>query len=330
MTLSTPVRPAHPDDYAAAARVLTLAQPDDPISTTDLAQLMQDQARWGHHFGCLLLREGDQPVGAAVFSQQAGMYHPQRFVARLGVHPQHQRRGLGRELWAALTGQLGKLGALSVRLTARENHPDAPGFLERRGGVADHWFFTGTLALEDFQAEPHLATLRRCEAEGIRLVSLARLREEDWPDLNRRLCALMNEVRLDVPRSEPATPLTQEVFDDAVLGDFGLIPEAYVVAERGGELLGQTALFTNGESEDLFTGLTGVVRAVRGQGVATALKVQSLLVAREWGARRVITDNASTNAAMLAINDRLGFVRDPATASYLVLLAGDDDLPPRA
>lgn len=43
----TTVRPAHPDDYAAAARVLTLAQPDDPISTTDLAQLMQDQARWG-------------------------------------------------------------------------------------------------------------------------------------------------------------------------------------------------------------------------------------------------------------------------------------------
>ena len=251
------------------------------------------------------------------------MYHPQRFVARLGVHPQHQRRGLGRELWAALTDRLGELDALSVRLTAREDHPDAPGFLERRGGVADHWFFTGTLALKDFRAGPHLAALRRCEAGGIRLVSLAGLREEDWPDLNRRLCTLMNEVRLDVPRSEPATPLTQEVFDASVLGDFGLIPEAYVVAERGGELLGQTALFTNGESEDLFTGLTGVVRAVRGQGVATALKVQSLLVARERGAQRVITDNASTNAAMLAVNDRLGFVRDPATASYLVPLAGE-------
>lgn len=250
------------------------------------------------------------------------MYHPQRFVARLGMHPQHQRRGLGRELWAALTGGLGELGALSVRLTAREDHPDAPGFLERRGGAADHWFFTGTLVLKDFRAEPHLAALRHCEAEGIRMVSLAGLREEGWPDLNRRLCALMNEVRLDVPRSEPATPLTQEVFDTAVLGDFGLIPEAYMVAERGGELLGQTALFTNGESEDLFTGLTGVVRAVRSQGVATALKVQSLLVAQEWGARRVITDNASTNAAMLAVNDRLGFVRDPATASYLVPLAG--------
>ena len=111
------------------------------------------------------------------------------------------------------------------------------------------------------------------------------------------------------------------MFDGAVLGDFGLIPEGYLLAERGGDLLGQTTLFTNGESDDLFTGLTGVVRVYRGQGIATALKVQALLIGQARGARRVITDNASTNAGMLAVNDRLGFVRDPATASYLVPVA---------
>lgn len=315
---SRTVRPARPDEYAVVSRLLTLTHPHDPTSPEDLTQQLADQDRWGYHAGCLLLSEDGRPVGAAMFSQSLGAYHPRRFLARVGVDPQCQRRGLGGQLWRTVVERLVALGAQSVRVTAREDHPDAPGFVQRRGGVADHWFFTSALSLDDFRPEAHQDALRRCEASGIRLVDLTRLRGQQFPDLNRRLCALMNEVRLDVPRSEPATPLSQDLFDKAVLGDFGLIPEGYVLAERGGQLLGQTTLFTNGESEDLFTGLTGVVRACRGQGVATALKVQALRVARAHGARRVITDNASTNTGMLAVNDRLGFVRDPATASYLV------------
>lgn len=318
---SRTLRPARPDEYAAAARLLTLTHPHDPLSPEDLTQQLADQDRWGYHAGCLLLLEDGIPVGTAMFSQSLGAYHPQRFLARIGVEPQRQRAGLGGLLWNALMEQLVALGARSVRITAREDHPDAPGFVQRRGGVADHWFFTSTLTLSEFLPQPHWEALRHCETEGIRLVSLSRLREEQFPDLNRQLCALMNEVRLDVPRSEPATPLSQEMFDGAVLGDFGLIPEGYLLAERGGDLLGQTTLFTNGESDDLFTGLTGVVRVYRGQGIATALKVQALLIVQARGARRVITDNASTNAGMLAVNDRLGFVRDPATASYLVPVA---------
>ncbi len=62
-----------------------------------------------------------------------------------------------------------------------------------------------------------------------------------------------------------------------------------------------------------------MTREWRGRGVATALKVAAIGVARALGAPTIRTDNASDNAPMLRVNDRLGFVRDPATVSYLRL-----------
>lgn len=61
----------------------------------------------------------------------------------------------------------------------------------------------------------------------------------------------MSGVRNGVPRPEPATPLGREVFEEAVVGDHGLIPEAYLVAEdAGGAWVGQTTLFRHGTSPD--------------------------------------------------------------------------------
>ena len=46
----------------------------------------------------------------------------------------------------------------------------------------------------------------------------------------------------------------------------------------------------------------------RGQGHGLALKQAAIQRARELGARRLIADTSPGNAAMLALNQRLGYV----------------------
>jgi hypothetical protein len=55
-----------------------------------------------------------------------------------------------------------------------------------------------------------------------------------------------------------------------------------------------------------------VKRGHRGRHIALALKVRSILYAQSRGVPVVKTWNEQNNRAMLAINERLGFVRQPA------------------
>lgn len=329
------VRPVEDGDWNAAAEVWTAAHPHDPFSGPELQHQTAQQTAWGYRHTALLAQaENGEVVGLGLLSQNPGMYHPQRFMLELAVRPDRQGQGAGAALWEPLLGQLRGWQALSVRTLAREDHPVASFFLTRRGFTPGKRYFTSALNLSEnhlnqhpFDETPFLPTEARLTALGVRVRSLAELRAAQTPDLPERLHALMCDVRQDVPRSEPATPLTFEVFLEGVLNDPGLLPEAYLIAQApGGQWIGQSTLFRSEASADLLTGLTGVTRDWRGQGVATLLKLHVLRVARALAAEAggqvfLRTDNASDNAPMLAINDRFGFVRDPASVSWVLEFA---------
>ena len=62
--------------------------------------------------------------------------------------------------------------------------------------------------------------------------------------------------------------------------------------------------------------LTGVDRAYRGRKIAQALKLQTILYAKACGADSIATQNDSVNAPMLAINRKLGYVRQEGLGHY--------------
>lgn len=312
------VRPALETDWEAVARVYSLVQPQEPYTAQDVQKRDAEQRAWGYHAQTFVALDAAEAVGVGTYYQNPGSYHPQKYALELSVRPDRQGQGIGGALWRVMENDLRRLGAESARTLAREDHPLAKHFLTRRGFVGDKRYFTSALDVAAFDETPYLPLLARLEAQGVRVRTLAQMRQEGVPDLPERLHALMSDVRLDVPRSEPATPLSFQVFEEAVLGDHGLLPEAYLVAEQAGQFTGQTVLFRSDASPDLFTGLTGVKRDWRGQGIATGLKVHAVQVARAYGAPFIHTDNASDNAPMLAINDRMGFVRDPASVSYIL------------
>jgi GNAT superfamily N-acetyltransferase len=66
------------------------------------------------------------------------------------------------------------------------------------------------------------------------------------------------------------------------------------------------------------TFFTGVSEAVRGRGVAVALKCAQALAMADVGVEKVYTQNMGGNAPILAANERLGFVRDSGYVDVLL------------
>lgn len=138
--------------------------------------------------------------------------------------------------------------------------------------------------------------------------------------------------RLDDPYLEAYTKLFTEVFNDAPrdeldTGDLSITPETLreweakfdasggsailaVAQEADGALSGMTEMGYWPEQKTMIHQfLTGVSRPYRGRGLGKWLKAAMLLRVRKQYPQVdvVVTDNATTNAAMLAINERLGF-----------------------
>jgi GNAT superfamily N-acetyltransferase len=61
----------------------------------------------------------------------------------------------------------------------------------------------------------------------------------------------------------------------------------------------------------MLNAFTGVERAYRGRKVGLALKLLAIRYARACGASSMLTSNDSRNAPMLAINNKLGYKREP-------------------
>jgi RimJ/RimL family protein N-acetyltransferase/N-acetylglutamate synthase-like GNAT family acetyltransferase len=77
------------------------------------------------------------------------------------------------------------------------------------------------------------------------------------------------------------------------------------VLDESGSVVAFTFLNVAGERAQ--HGFTGTVQEHRGRGLATAAKRRALRTAAERGVTRVTTSNAEENAAMRAINRKLGF-----------------------
>ncbi len=114
----------------------------------------------------------------------------------------------------------------------------------------------------------------------------------------------------DVPMPEPYTPIPYEQWLSFDMKDPGLLPEAYAIAKDGAKYIGlSTVRRLDKEPHGFHQLLTGVRNDYRGKGIAYAMKLKVIEYAQKNGIQRIKTENATTNAPMLAINIKLGFKR---------------------
>jgi len=81
------------------------------------------------------------------------------------------------------------------------------------------------------------------------------------------------------------------------------------IAREDNDILGISQLSYPPVRGVVATDWTGVARKARGRGIARALKCETLMQAIVLGVDRVRTDNDSTNAPILHINETMGYCR---------------------
>lgn len=313
------VRPSEASDYAALSSLHNAVYPDNRLSAAELAHF-DTVYEPPCQFARFVLSQDSHLLGSATFEQHAGAYHPQQFYLTLFVAPEAEGQGLGSALYARLLKALAPFGPTTLRAQVRETHAHALRFAQKRGFTEEKRDFMATLTPATFDDTPFAEAMDRFVAQGFTLRSLAELSND--PAMRRKFYDLLSEVRQDVPRSAPATPIAFETFVKNSFGSPDFFPEGSFVALDGERYIGLTQFWRGEATDELFTGLTAVKRDYRRRGVALALKVHALRFARSLGAPLIHTDNDSRNAGMIAINDALGFVRQPAYLSLVKRLDG--------
>ncbi|MFQ5838307.1 MAG: GNAT family N-acetyltransferase [Thermoplasmata archaeon] len=134
-------------------------------------------------------------------------------------------------------------------------------------------------------------------------------------DILEDYCAILTEVSNDAPRGDMKlgdiviTPATVRGWEDTIRKSGGMALDV-ITRESDGEISGLTAMgYFPDEKTIIHQFMTGVKGKHRGRGLGKWLKAAMLLRVREEfpQVEAVSTDNATTNAAMLSINERLGF-----------------------
>lgn len=237
----------------------------------------------------LVASEGDEVVGLGFCGPSQS---PERTAGVVRVLPEHRKHGLGSALLEEVTAHAAGLGRPQLSGMVFEDDADAVAWVGHRGFEEYDRQVELARELSAVEAEPQ-------PPEGIELAELDESRREDTYEV-------WVEGFPDMPVS-PAIPAPSydDWLEEEVSG-----PVTFVAIDDG-RVVGAAALFdrVDGLAEH---GLTAVRRSHRGLGIATALKQALIRWAAENGYRELSTWTQDGNAAMQAVNLKLGYRPRPA------------------
>lgn len=292
-------------DAVAAARLLApIAAPDYPATA---AALVHQAGALGPEDGAFWVAELDGAVvGWAEGSRQlsAGSQDVQRAWA--AVHPDHRRRGIGSQLFAAAEERAVRHGARLVRSWTLADQPEAIRFLAVRGYAHRRterlWSLDPrTVDLSDLPTRE-----REAAAAGYRVTPLRDLlsRPED-------LYRTFNATDADVPGDIATDGMRYDEWRRFTLADPLLDPDGSFVVLHQDEPVALAWLAVDHERRRAGNLMTGTLRHHRHRGLARLVKLATIRWAVANGIERIATGNDSTNRDMLALNERLGYRRLP-------------------
>jgi ribosomal protein S18 acetylase RimI-like enzyme len=304
---------------ADVSRVLEIGRTVFPDFQETLEEYRESEARLraGGYTSVHTVAETDERlvIGHCQYRHMPGQFRPARYHLSIFTHPDWRGQGAGRALYDHAVAELVARGAREIESFARETMPASVAFLVRRGFREIMRTWETRLDLTRFDPAPFVRYLDRVRAAGVTITTLAEECRRD-PDALRRAYALHNAVLGDIPSPIPFTPPPFEHYLQTRVESSRALLDAYFIARIGEEYVGESNLERPAIGTHLFHNVTGVLPAYRGRGMAMVLKLATISYGQARGFTEIRTWNEVQNIGMLAINDRLGFVRQPAWLAF--------------
>ncbi len=300
------IRPSQPEDLDGVIRVQNECAPMHKVSRQEV---LRDEETLAPELQRIIFvaQAADEIVGVAVANRTAGSYHPMKYMLEMGVSKDFRKQGIGSSLYQTVFDHLADLGLLSISCQVSEANEAGLEFAARRGYAEQKRNFISALDLSTFSPSNFDQPI-----DGLEIKSLEQL---DSPEVREQWFDFFTIVRQDVPRTAPPTPLTFDFFETQIVQEPDLVRSATLFAFKDGQIVGFTAGFHDHENDHFDQWLTATHRNYRGKGIALALKIAQATEIKRLGIATIKTDNDTRNKPMLAINDKLGFVRQPAVLS---------------
>ena len=254
-------------DFERCAEIYNAVEPDRVITPEEVAE----------GSGTSLLHDAGGYAFVAPSSVAGSAF------AMVRVHPESRQRGIGSLLLAAVRERVREIGRESV--WGRVRDCDSLGFVTRRG-------------FEDVIQE--INVLRKLEpGDGEVAPGIFEVRDEHLREVYELCVETIPEIHVPLPGEAPP-------YDEWLEKERHQASAGFVALDNG-SVVGYARLYETGLPHRLEHGLTAVRRSHRRRGLATALKQAQIRWAADHGYRELVSDMVEGNAAMRAVNDRLGY-----------------------
>lgn len=248
---------------------------------------------------------------------------PGDFDIKIRVDRPYQGRGAGRMLYEAIGRWALAEGACRLTAAVREVDQEALAWARRKGYEVLYHIFRSRLRLSDWNAAAFTPAVERAKREGIRFTSFAA--EITGEESYERCYDFIDRLMEDMPGAPGRIRASYERWRNNFRTRPHMDAAGWIMAVDGDRWVALSSVVRR-EDGGFFTGFTGVERDYRGRGLALATKVVALEYAQSLGAREIVTSNHSTNAPMLAVNRKLGYVPEPGMFSLVKQVADQSDL----
>jgi mycothiol synthase len=309
------ILPADPNTHFGAIADLMNTIENEPNTAESVSEWYHKQAMESIRFAVAFNQAGCLVGFNGIYRYNTNIEH--YFSTYLVVNRDYWGQGIGSQLYTHLLYHATELRARILQARVRDDCQAGIHFALQRGFVKKRHSIEMVLDLESWDDKDYEVIRQSLREQGFHFTNMAEL--GDTQEARSKLYMLNSSTAATDPGSGGIPPWSSfEEFNREVCNSNWYHPDAQFVAidTKTGDWAAMSAITVFANSDHAYNLFTGTDVRYRGRKLAQAVKSLALGRARSFGVLSVRTNHNSENIPMIAIDQKLGYMRVPG---YLVM-----------